>query len=55
MRPLQANPRGVFVSSTIIVQFHHTFLTKVDRAYRIECFYREKELNVSSDINVRCD
>uniref|UniRef100_A0A1I7XHK1 ZP domain-containing protein n=1 Tax=Heterorhabditis bacteriophora TaxID=37862 RepID=A0A1I7XHK1_HETBA len=51
-RTRSLNPRGVFVSATVIVSFHPQFITKVDRAYRIQCFYMEVDKTVSSDIEV---
>ncbi|EPB79759.1 hypothetical protein ANCCEY_01133 [Ancylostoma ceylanicum] len=46
------NPRGVFVSTTVVISFHPQFVTKVDRAYRIQCFYMEADKTVSTQIEV---
>ncbi|VDM42534.1 unnamed protein product [Toxocara canis] len=43
---------GVSISTTVIVSFHHIFLTKVDRAYRLNCFYMEVSKTVSQQIEV---
>ncbi|VDK44039.1 unnamed protein product, partial [Anisakis simplex] len=52
---------GVSVSTTIIISFHHrltenlilkVFLTKVDRAYRLNCFYMEATKTVTQQIDV---
>uniref|UniRef100_A0A914VUB9 ZP domain-containing protein n=2 Tax=Plectus sambesii TaxID=2011161 RepID=A0A914VUB9_9BILA len=43
---------GVSVSATVIISFHRIFLTKVDRAYRISCFYMEAGKSVSQEIEV---
>jgi len=46
-------PRGIFVSSTLVIQFHPRVLTKVDRAIEVQCFYMEADKTVSTDIEVR--
>jgi hypothetical protein len=51
-RTRSLNPRGVFVSTTVVISFHPQFLTKVDRAYRVQCFYMEADKTVSTDIEV---
>jgi hypothetical protein len=44
---------GVFISTTIVVTFHPRFLTKIDRAYRVQCFYMEADKTVSTGLEVR--
>jgi hypothetical protein len=46
------NPKGVFVSTTVIISFHPLFITKVDRAYRIQCFYMEADKTVDTRLEV---
>ena len=46
------NPKGVFVSTTVIVSFHPLFITKVDRAYKIQCFYMEADKTVDTRLEV---
>ncbi|KHN85449.1 Cuticlin-1 [Toxocara canis] len=46
------NPKGIFIMTTVIVTFHPQFLTKIDRAYKIECFYMEADKTVSTAISV---
>ena len=43
----------MFVETTVVVSFHPRFLTKVDRAYTVQCFYMEADKTVSTDIEVR--
>ncbi len=43
-RLVQLGPqRGVEQSMTVIISFHDTFITKVDRAYRCTCFFMEAD------------
>uniref|UniRef100_A0A0N4ZC14 ZP domain-containing protein n=1 Tax=Parastrongyloides trichosuri TaxID=131310 RepID=A0A0N4ZC14_PARTI len=46
------NPKGIFVSNTIVISFHPKFITKTDKAYRIQCFYMENDKTVSTNIEV---
>lgn len=46
------NPRGIFVTTTVVITFHPQFLTKIDRAYRLQCFYMEADKTVSTKIEV---
>jgi hypothetical protein len=51
-RTRSLNPRGIFVSAVVVISFHPQFITKVDRAYRVQCFYMEADKTVSTDIEV---
>ncbi len=46
------NPKGIFVQTTVIISFHPHFETKVDRAYKIQCFYMEADKTVSTELEV---
>ncbi|KAI1719556.1 zona pellucida-like domain-containing protein [Ditylenchus destructor] len=43
---------GVSITTTVVVSFHPIFITKVDRAYRLNCFYQEARRTVSQDLDV---
>ncbi|VDD97674.1 unnamed protein product [Enterobius vermicularis] len=51
-RTRSLNPRGVFVTTTVVISFHPLFVTKVDRAYRVQCFYMEADKTVSTQLEV---
>ncbi|CAI5437661.1 unnamed protein product [Caenorhabditis angaria] len=51
-RMLGPEKRGMEMSMTIIISFHSTFITKVDRAYRCTCFYLEADKVVTSRFDV---
>ena len=36
----------------VVMSFHPSFLTKIDRAVRVQCFYMEADKTVSTDIEV---
>ncbi len=38
---------------TVVISFHPLFVTKVDRAYNIRCFFMEKVEAVSQQLDVR--
>ncbi|VDM53128.1 unnamed protein product [Angiostrongylus costaricensis] len=51
-RMLGPERRGMEHSITVIISFHSTFITKVDKAYRCTCFYMEADEVVSSRFDV---
>ncbi|CAD5209890.1 unnamed protein product [Bursaphelenchus xylophilus] len=51
-RKLGPEQRGVEQSIVVIVSFHDTFITKVDRAYRCTCFYMEADKVVTNRFDV---
>ncbi|KIH64769.1 hypothetical protein ANCDUO_04920 [Ancylostoma duodenale] len=53
LKYLGPEQRGVEQSITVIISFHSTFITKVDRAYRCTCFYMEADKVVTSRFDVR--
>ncbi|GMR53865.1 hypothetical protein PMAYCL1PPCAC_24060 [Pristionchus mayeri] len=51
-RRLGPDQRGIEQSITVIISFHNTFITKVDRAFRTTCFYMEADKVVTSRFDV---
>uniref|UniRef100_A0AAF5DKD4 ZP domain-containing protein n=2 Tax=Strongyloides stercoralis TaxID=6248 RepID=A0AAF5DKD4_STRER len=51
-RKREVNPDGVAYSMTVIVQMHPLFITKLDRAYNVHCFYMEASKNVNLEMEV---
>uniref|UniRef100_A0AC35TWI3 ZP domain-containing protein n=1 Tax=Rhabditophanes sp. KR3021 TaxID=114890 RepID=A0AC35TWI3_9BILA len=51
-RKVGPDQKGVEQSVTVIISFHDTFITKVDRAYRTTCFYVEVDKIVTSSLDV---
>ncbi|PIO74545.1 zona pellucida-like domain protein [Teladorsagia circumcincta] len=49
---LLSSPRGLLLASTIIISFHPMFVTKVDKSYRVQCFYAETAKTVTQNLNV---
>ncbi|CAI4232251.1 unnamed protein product [Auanema sp. JU1783] len=45
-------PPSLITSFVIIVSFHESFITKLDRAYHIQCAYTESSRPVIADLNV---
>lgn len=41
------------MSATVITSFHRTFVTSVDKAYHINCFYMEADKEVTQGLSVR--
>ncbi|CAB3410957.1 unnamed protein product [Caenorhabditis bovis] len=51
-RDRKLNPPSLVVSFVAVVSFHDSFITKLDKAYHIQCAYAESEKTVSTDLNV---
>ena len=51
-RTRSLEPKGIFVTATVVVQFHPRVLTKVDRAFHIRCFYMEADKTVDAELEV---
>ncbi|KHN83072.1 Cuticlin-1 [Toxocara canis] len=51
-RKRMVNPRGMMLETTIVVMFHRLFMTKVDKAFNIKCFYIEADTKVANSLAV---
>lgn len=52
VRQRSLNPRGVSVVATIVVSFHPYFITKIDRMYRLQCFYRNINNSMTATVEM---
>jgi hypothetical protein len=50
---LQLTPSGMNYMIVFVVNFHPQFVTKVDRAYNVRCFYAQSDKTVTSQLEVR--
>ncbi|CDW59702.1 Zona pellucida domain containing protein [Trichuris trichiura] len=51
-RQRTTSPSGVYLSAIVVVTFHPMFVTMVDRAYNVKCFYMATDKVVSSNLEV---
>ncbi|KAJ1353843.1 hypothetical protein KIN20_010604 [Parelaphostrongylus tenuis] len=49
----QLQPHGMNYVLTFVTNFHPHFMTKVDRAYNVRCFYAYVDKTVNTDMEVR--
>ncbi|VDO60812.1 unnamed protein product [Heligmosomoides polygyrus] len=53
MRSLRSvDPRGMYYGITIVVSFHPLFITKVDQAFHVKCFFEEASRGLTAELGV---
>ncbi|GMR36651.1 hypothetical protein PMAYCL1PPCAC_06846, partial [Pristionchus mayeri] len=48
-----ASPPGIRLSFVVIVSFHSSFITRLDKAYRVQCLYSESDRVFAAHIDVK--
>ncbi|ULU10392.1 hypothetical protein L3Y34_014588 [Caenorhabditis briggsae] len=46
------DPRGMYYGITVVVSFHPLFITKVDQAYHVKCFFEEANKGLTAELGV---
>ncbi|GMT00822.1 hypothetical protein PENTCL1PPCAC_22996, partial [Pristionchus entomophagus] len=46
------DPRGMYYGITIVVSFHPLFITKVDQAFHVKCFFEEANRGLTAELGV---
>lgn len=52
IKTFQTSPRGLFLSTNVVVAFNPEFLTKNDRVFKVQCFYMEMERRIQKVIQI---
>ncbi|KHN87542.1 Transcription factor Sox-18B [Toxocara canis] len=47
------DPRGMYYGITLVVSFHTMFITKVDQAFHVKCFFEEASRGLTAELGVR--
>ncbi|GMT37119.1 hypothetical protein PFISCL1PPCAC_28417, partial [Pristionchus fissidentatus] len=46
------DPRGMYYGITVVVSFHPLFITKVDQAFHVKCFFEEANRGLTAELGV---
>uniref|UniRef100_A0A7E4VHH4 ZP domain-containing protein n=1 Tax=Panagrellus redivivus TaxID=6233 RepID=A0A7E4VHH4_PANRE len=46
------DPRGVSYTVTVVVQHHRLFVTSIDKAYSVSCFYRDTQTKLENAVQI---
>ncbi|KAL7079149.1 hypothetical protein ACQ4LE_001750, partial [Meloidogyne hapla] len=53
MRSLRSfDPRGMYYGITLVISFHPIFITKVDQAFHVKCFFEEASKGLTAELGV---
>ncbi|KAI1713555.1 cuticlin-1 [Ditylenchus destructor] len=46
------DPRGMYYGVTLVISFHPLFITKVDQAFHVKCFFEEASRGLTAELGV---
>ncbi|CAB3408260.1 unnamed protein product [Caenorhabditis bovis] len=46
------DPRGMYYGITVVISFHPLFITKVDQAFHVKCFFEEASKGLTAELGV---
>uniref|UniRef100_A0AC35FHK5 ZP domain-containing protein n=1 Tax=Panagrolaimus sp. PS1159 TaxID=55785 RepID=A0AC35FHK5_9BILA len=46
------DPRGMYYGITLVISFHPLFITKVDQAFHVKCFFEEANRGLTAELGV---
>uniref|UniRef100_A0A914C671 ZP domain-containing protein n=1 Tax=Acrobeloides nanus TaxID=290746 RepID=A0A914C671_9BILA len=46
------DPRGMYYGVTLVISFHPLFITKVDQAFHVKCFFEEANRGLTAELGV---
>ncbi|KAL3103258.1 hypothetical protein niasHS_002444 [Heterodera schachtii] len=46
------DPRGMYYGVTLVISFHPLFITKVDQAFHVKCFFEEAQRGLTAELGV---
>uniref|UniRef100_A0A915EGS6 ZP domain-containing protein n=1 Tax=Ditylenchus dipsaci TaxID=166011 RepID=A0A915EGS6_9BILA len=49
---MKFDPRGMYYGITLVISFHPLFITKVDQAFHVKCFFEEANRGLTAELGV---